>query len=770
MSWAGKPRQVSYDADSLVVDGKPFFCLSGAVHYVRSHPSLWPQIFRSMRRDGLNTIETYVFWGEHEREPLSGDDQEPHADFSGPRDLVRFLRCAALHGLNAILRLGPYVCAEVNYGGFPWWLRQVCERSSDKPVRFRTWDPAYCTQVERWLKYLVNRVLKPARVFAPQGGPVILAQIENEYAMVAETYGSAGQRYLDWIASLADQLALQVPLVMCYGSSQKAFGRVIETINAFYAHKQVEPLQRAHAETPQPLFWTECWTGWYDVWGAPHHKRDARDLAYAVLRFLAVGGAGVNYYMYFGGTNTRRESSMYLQATSYDYDAPLNEYLMETTKSRHLRRLHHCIRPYISETRGILNMSQLELEVCEKECRAILYERLASPGSDGDRSLTGRRCIFDSADIQEQLSVHLHELLSGVRNASMDQCLLWSVRLEAPPLADARYPAPVLPSALPDLIEATACRSDYAWYILQCPEANGDGILRLELADFGRVWRNVIVSAASNQGQPTIEWVTSGPEPPIEDRFPNAWNQEDYGYGRIVINRVGPNEEYVVLVSSLGMVKGDWQLPPGQSMSQERKGLIRAVYCADASTRTWQDALVVGFAAGLGGERSPGVIEGDADAFPLLWTPPQLAVQGMQPSWPRWYRTSLALPPTSADENEGILLDLFEAGLQKGWIYVNGHPCGRHWRVAGTRPKNGFLLQPGQEAPIEQVDQGQPTQRYYYVPSWQLRNDGRPNNLVIFDEHANSDNQEFDPRRLRIYRPMLRVAKCAETPVTGTKP
>jgi beta-galactosidase len=765
MSWNSERREITYDSRSLRINGKPFFCLSGAVHYVRSHPSAWPQIFRCMRRDGLNTVETYVFWGDHELEPPEMPDAEPRADFSGPRDLVRFLRCAKLHGLNAILRLGPYVCAEVNYGGFPWWLRQVCEKGSSKPVRFRTWDPAYCAQVERWLKYLVDHVLKPARVFAPQGGPVILAQIENEYAMIAESYGPDGQQYLDWIASLANQLALGVPLVMCYGASQRESGRVIETINAFYAHEHVESLRRAQGANPQPLLWTECWTGWYDVWGAPHHRRDAADLAYAVLRFLAAGGAGINYYMYFGGTNWRRENTMYLQATSYDYDAPLNEYVMETTKSRHLRRLHESIQPFLSDRDGVLDMSRLELKVFEGERRAILYERSTVSGDADHRSEESVRCVFDSADIRVHLAPELREIIVNAASRDTGQDLRWRMLPEPPPLRAALSDTSATLATIPDLVDATAGTSDYAWYILRCPTAQGSGLLQLEVADFGRVWRRKAVDQGDDAERQPLEWAAAGPEPPVEDRFPNAWNSTEYGYGIVEVGAIDCHEEYVVLVSSLGMVKGDWQLPPGYGMARERKGLLRASYRSDVTLADdeWRDALVVGFAAGLRGERIRSVIEGDADAYPYLWTPQKAALSGRRFSWPRWYRASLAIPPPNADETEGIILDLYESGVEKGWIYMNGEPCGRHWRVHGTMPKNGFLRQGDQEAPIEQVGHGQPTQRYFYIPPWHLHAKGRPSTLVIFDEHANGEYREFEPHRLRVYRAVLRVVESTPT-------
>ena len=749
MGALGAPRRVEYTGDSLRIDGTPFFMLSGSVHYPRSHPSVWPVVFRAMRRDGLNTVDTYVFWNEHEAGPPSADGAVP-ADFDGPRDLVRFIRCAWLHHLNVVLRIGPYVCAEVNYGGFPWWLRDRRgggAAADATPIRFRTFHPTFCAQVERWLHRLVEETLRPAQLFAPQGGPIILVQLENEYAMVAERYGAAGQQYLDWVASLQKGLGCGVPLIMCLGASASHSDAVIETINAFYAHQLVDQHRRQHAASRQPLLWTECWTGWYDVWGAPHHRRDARDLAYAVIRFWAAGGSGVNYYMYFGGTNLRRQNTMYLQATSYDYDAPLNEYAMETTKSRHLRRLHEALLPYVDPARGVLDVSRLHLEVEEDRRRVVVYERAT------------RRLLFDTAEVRAVLRTELVLTRPVEYFEALARNRQWFMRHEAPRFERELPPGTCL-AQLPDIVAASADSTDYAWYRLRCPEAvPGNSVLRLGVADYGQVWRQAV---RQHKHGTAPQWVASGPNSPFEDRFVNDWNATEHGYGSIEIGEVCCECEYVVLVSSLGMVKGDWQLPPGGNMADERKALLWARYTTEPGGAE-RDALVTGFTVGLRGERDAGVLSGDADEFPLTWTSASRSSAGAPraEAWPRWYRVALALPPPDAAENKGAVIDLDGTGLEKGWLYMNGHPCGRHWNIVGTAPKNGFLLQPsedGRPAPVEQAPAGTPTQRKYYVPEWCLQPDGHDNVLVVFDE-GGGRQLPLDLGRMRVYRAKMVVDK-----------
>ena len=313
--------QITYDGRSLIINGKRELIVSGAIHYPRSTPAMWPRLLRESRKAGLNCIETYVFWGRHER-------QEGQYDFTGRLDLRRFIKLCQAEGLYVILRIGPYICAETNFGGLPWWL-------VTKPgLVTRTWNEPFMTAMARWVHTLMAQV---GDLQVTQGGPIILAQMENEYKNVAARYGRDGDRYLAWSGKLGREAGIRVPLVMCWGAP-KTGKNLIETHNGFSVWQYVaETLMKERPH--QPALWTENWPGWYDVWNQPHHLRRADEIAYEVLRFFAIGGTGVNYYMWHGGTNFGRDA-MYLQTTSYDFDAPLDEYGLATTKSEHLKRLH----------------------------------------------------------------------------------------------------------------------------------------------------------------------------------------------------------------------------------------------------------------------------------------------------------------------------------------------------------------------------------------------------------------------------------------------
>ncbi|KAI5656979.1 hypothetical protein M9H77_25772 [Catharanthus roseus] len=206
--------------------------------------------------------------------------------------------------------------------------------------------------MKRFLAKIVS-LMKEERLFGPQGGPIILAQVENEYGNVEGSYGIGGELYVKWAAETAVSLNTSVPWVMCQQTDapdpiteneQKCEMFIyqdvlINTCNGFYCD----------GFTPnspsKPPMWTENYSGWFLSFGYPIPYRPIEDLAFAVARFFERGGTFQNYYMYFGGTNFGRTAGGPLIATSYDYDAPIDEYgFIRQPKWGHLRDLHMAIR------------------------------------------------------------------------------------------------------------------------------------------------------------------------------------------------------------------------------------------------------------------------------------------------------------------------------------------------------------------------------------------------------------------------------------------
>ncbi|MFG2548847.1 beta-galactosidase family protein [Streptomyces sp. NPDC048581] len=311
------------DTDFLL-DGRPVRLLSGALHYFRVHEAQWGHRLAMLRAMGLNCVETYVPWNLHEPAPGRGRDVEA---------LGRFLDAAREAGLWAVVRPGPYICAEWENGGLPYWL------TAEVGARARTRDERYMAHVASWFGRLLPEIV-PRQI--DRGGPVIMVQVENEYG----SYGSDAQ-YLRRLAGLLREHGVTVPLFTSDGPEDHMLSGgsvpgVLATVN-FGSHARVafETLRRHRPEGP--LMCMEFWCGWFDHWGGEHVVREPGDAA-AALREILECGASVNLYMAHGGTNfagwaganrgggALHDGPLEPDVTSYDYDAPVDEYGRPTEK------------------------------------------------------------------------------------------------------------------------------------------------------------------------------------------------------------------------------------------------------------------------------------------------------------------------------------------------------------------------------------------------------------------------------------------------------
>ena len=288
--------------------------IAGALHYFRVHPAQWRARILALRHLGLDTIETYVPWNLHE--PAPGE-----YDFEGFADLGAFLDEVSAAGLQAIVRPGPYICAEWENGGLPAWL------TAQRGVRVRTSDPGYLDAVDRWFDVLMPIVVERQ---ATVGGPVAMVQVENEYG----SFGSDAA----YLAHLRDGLVARgvtVPLFTSDGYVDIGLvGGMIPGVRAtvnFGSRADEAFAQLAKHRPDDEPFCMEFWNGWFDHWGnATHGSRDAADAAAELDRMLETG-ASVNLYMAHGGTNfgctagANHDGTYRPTVTSYDYDAPLDE-------------------------------------------------------------------------------------------------------------------------------------------------------------------------------------------------------------------------------------------------------------------------------------------------------------------------------------------------------------------------------------------------------------------------------------------------------------
>ncbi|KAB2600428.1 hypothetical protein D8674_010699 [Pyrus ussuriensis x Pyrus communis] len=305
---------VTYDGRSLIINGKRELPFSSSIHYMRSTTEMWPDILEKAKRGGLNVIQTYVFWNIHE--PMQGQ-----FNFEGNYDMVKFIK----------LVLGPFIQAEWNHGGLPYWLREVPE------IIFRSDNTAYKYHMKNYVDMIVNR-LREAKLFASQGGPIILAQIENEYNMVHLAYRELGNSYVRWVAEIAVNQNIGVPWIMC--KQKDVPNPVINTCNKMHCRDTFTGPNKPN----KPSLWTENWTAQCKVFGDPHSQRAVEDIAFSAARYFSKNGALTNYYMYHGGTNFGRTSSIFITTRYYD-EAPLDEYILpRDPKWSHLKDLHKALK------------------------------------------------------------------------------------------------------------------------------------------------------------------------------------------------------------------------------------------------------------------------------------------------------------------------------------------------------------------------------------------------------------------------------------------
>jgi len=299
---------------TFLLDGKPFVIISGEMHYPRVPREAWRQRMKMAKAMGLNTIGTYVFWNLHE-------PQKGKFDFSGNNDVAEFVKIAREEGLWVILRPSPYVCAEWEFGGYPYWLQ------NEEGLVVRSKESQYLKEYESYIKE-VGKQLAPLQV--NHGGNVLMVQVENEYG----SYGN-DKEYLAINERLFKEAGFDGLLYTCDPAADVANGLLeglMPAVNGLDNPQKVKSLVRGLNKGKGPFFIAEWYPAWFDWWGAPHHTVPAAKYT-GKLDSVLQAGISINMYMFHGGTtrgfmngaNYKDTSPYEPQISSYDYDAPLDE-------------------------------------------------------------------------------------------------------------------------------------------------------------------------------------------------------------------------------------------------------------------------------------------------------------------------------------------------------------------------------------------------------------------------------------------------------------
>ncbi|MBR3896181.1 MAG: beta-galactosidase [Bacteroidaceae bacterium] len=322
-----QPETFEVGKGTFLLNGKPFVVKAAEIHYPRIPQAYWEHRIKMCKALGMNTICLYVFWNIHEQ-------QEGKFDFTGNNDIAAFCSLAQKHGMYIIVRPGPYVCAEWEMGGLPWWLLKK------KDIRLRENDPYFLERVEIFEREVGKQL---ADLQLSRGGNIIMVQVENEYG----SYGT-DKPYVSNIRDIVRRAGFtDVTLFQCDWASNFTknglddlvwtmnFGTGSNIDNQFKKLKELRP--------DSPLMCSEFWSGWFDKWGGRHETRDSKDMV-AGLREMLEKGISFSLYMTHGGTSFghwagANSPGFAPDVTSYDYDAPINEYGHATPKYYELREM-----------------------------------------------------------------------------------------------------------------------------------------------------------------------------------------------------------------------------------------------------------------------------------------------------------------------------------------------------------------------------------------------------------------------------------------------
>ena len=348
-----KPGTFTVGEKTFLLNGEPFVVKAAEVHYPRIPRPYWDHRIKMCKALGMNAVCIYIFWNIHEQ-------REGEFNFTDNNDVAEFCRLAQKNGMYVIVRPGPYVCAEWEMGGLPWWLLKK------KDIKLRERDPYFMERVKIF-EEKVGEQLAPLTI--QNGGPIIMIQVENEYGsygedkpyvseirdMLREIYRPAPPTApegasIDGNSNVAPSGAeggAGILLFQCDWSSnfeKNGLDDLTWTMNFGTGANIDQQFRRLGELRPNaPKMCSEFWSGWFDKWGARHETRPAKDMVDGMDEMLSKG-ISFSLYMTHGGTSFghwagANSPGFAPDVTSYDYDAPINEYGLATPKFWELREM-----------------------------------------------------------------------------------------------------------------------------------------------------------------------------------------------------------------------------------------------------------------------------------------------------------------------------------------------------------------------------------------------------------------------------------------------
>ncbi|TKY67659.1 Beta-galactosidase 14 [Spatholobus suberectus] len=634
-------KTVTYDGRSLIIGGKRELLFSGSIHYPRSTPEMWPDILDKARHGGLNVVQTYIFWNIHEPEKGKFKFDVDQYDF------VKFIKLVQEAGMYVTLRVGPFIQAEWNHGGLPYWLREI------PGIIFRSNNEPFKLYMKEYVTTVIEK-LKKEKLFAPQGGPIILAQIENEYNHIQRAYEANGNMYVQWAANLAVSLDAGIPWIMC--KQKDAPDPVINACNGRHCGDTFTGPNKPY----KPFLWTENWTAQYRVFGDPPSQRSAEDIAFSVARFFSKNGSLVNYYMYHGGTNFGRTSSAFSTTRYYD-EAPLDEFgLQREPKWSHLRDVHKalnlCKKPLFTGVSTVTKLSFFhETIVYEKPgsdlCAAFLTNNhTKAPTTIKFRGLDYylpprsisilpdcKTVVFNTQQIVSQHNSRNFKLSKEANNNK------WEVFSETVPTTKQIPPNNKIPRELYSFLKDA---SDYAWYTTSVELGPEDLPMKKEISPVLRIM---------SLGHSLLAFVNGE----FIGSSHGTHEEKSFEFQKPVTFKTGVNQ-IAILASTVG-------LPDSGAYMEHRFAGPKSIIILglnsgkiDLTSNGW------GQKVGIQGEELD--IFTEEGSKKVEWKESKGPGRAVS-----WYKTKFATP----EGEDPVAVRM--TGMGKGMIWVNGQSIGRHW-------------------------------------------------------------------------------------------
>ncbi|KAK8805552.1 hypothetical protein WA158_002208 [Blastocystis sp. Blastoise] len=682
----GKPYTISWDKRSFMINGRRTIFLAGSVHYPRATPEMWDTVLDQAVADGLNLIQIYTFWNFHE--PVEGQYV-----WEGRADLRLFLEKCKQRGLFVNLRIGPYVCAEWDNGGIPSWLQ------FKEGITYRSTNPIWEKYMSQWMHVVVDKVRD---YFADQGGPIVMAQIENEL-------WNSDKDYINWCGKLAMELDSNIPWVMCNGDTAD------EAINAFNGDVSTDFLshggQTGRILVDQPGVWTEN-EGWFQGWGAANADREGyygwdsktpEDYVINILKFFYFGGTYHNYYMWFGGNHYGTTAGSG-QTTWYADGVPIHsDTLPNEPKHTHVNKLHY----FLASIADILvnDDAQVHKEKrLENDIRLYTYTYnnktvyfLENPEPSGC-STTFMNTTYNFRSYEVLAINEKNQVIYASNDVEPAKVTRKTTPVSSLSFKYWNEPIHELSESLPAIVLSHASEqinitrdlTDYLYY-----ETNYDFTQEKNTLDIGSVKAQVFVVYID--GKKVGE---------------NNEHSHTWGWATISISfSVSIGTHKITIISeSLGL--DNQMLTAGDpSWNPERlKGICGWIKMngVDFFNQEWKHYN------GLYGESLKVYTEEGMQK--VDWK------EDLENAAPiTWLSSAFETPK---DLKRGIEVLFHPMGLMRGHTYINGHDIGKYWMI--------------------KADNGDYSQDYYHIPKDWLRYDGKENSITVIETSGASSFNESE--------------------------